>query len=69
MARLKRLATSENVQRHGDLLWLLPEVITGGCQEDPVGLDGPTLHQEHDVKQDATLPESHQAVQQAAEVD
>lgn len=33
-----------------------------------MGLYGTTLHQEHHIKQEATLPESHQAVQQAAEV-
>lgn len=45
-----------------------PEIVAGGSQQNAVGLDGSTLHQQHHVVQDAALSQSQQAVQQAAEV-
>lgn len=52
--------------QQADLLWVLPKVVAGGCQKYTVSLDGSTLHQQHHIKQDATLSESQQALQQAA---
>lgn len=46
----------------------LPKIITRSSHEDPVSLDGSTLHQQDHIKQDAALSESQQAVQQAAEM-
>lgn len=45
-----------------------PEIVAGCSQQNAVGLDGSTLHQQHHVVQDAALSQSQQAVQQAAEV-
>lgn len=56
------------VKHPAHLLGFLPEVIAGGCQKYPVGLDGSTLHQQHHIVQDATLSQSQQSVQQAAEM-
>lgn len=46
----------------------IPEIITRGCQKYAVGLNGSTLHLQHHVKQDATLPENQQSVHQAPNV-
>lgn len=42
-----------------------PEIVAGSCQQDPMGLDGLALDEEHHVKQTAILPQRQKAVQQA----
>lgn len=68
--QLKRTQEKEKVKVNDNspCCDILPKIIARGCQQYTVGLDGPTLHQQHHVKQDAPLSESQQAVQQAAEM-
>jgi len=47
---------------------VLPEIITIGCQKYTVGLDRSTLNHQHNIEEDATLSETEQAVEQAAEM-
>lgn len=48
--------------------WAVPEVVTGGGQEDAMSLDGFVLHHQHHIEEDAAVPERHQPAEQGLRV-
>lgn len=40
----------------------MPEVVTGGRQENAVSLNGLSFHQEHHIKQDPSLSQHQEPV-------